>query len=299
VNLTDYLDRRRQRVEAALEEYFPIPATGPPRLMEAIRYSLLGGGKRIRPILLLASAEAFGVDIEPMVPFACGVEMIHAYSLVHDDLPAMDDDRLRRGKPTSHVVFGEGLAILAGDALLTEAFRVMLEARVAAQEPSRALLVVREIAEAAGAHGMVGGQAADLEAEGAVPDLPTVEFIHVRKTGALILASVRSGAILAGASPDRLLRLTRYGECLGLAFQIADDILDTEGPVSETGKTPGRDQARRKVTFPAVLGLPAAKQRARDLLTQSLSELENFGAPAEPLREIARFLVGRACAAPR
>ncbi len=299
MNLRSYLVRRRRLVDRALRRYFPPNRKQPQRLIEAVRYSLFSGGKRLRPILALAAAEAVGGEPRAVLPFACAIEMIHTYSLIHDDLPAMDDDALRRGKPTSHVVFGEGLAILAGDALLTEAFRVMADCAGTSRNPRRALHAMREIAEASGAHGMVAGQAADLEAEGAAPDLPTVEFIHVRKTGALILASIRAGAMLAGARPSQLHRLSRYGECLGLAFQIADDILDVEGLPAQTGKMQGRDKARRKVTFPAVLGLPAAKERARTLLDHALAELAPFPAAAAPLREIARFIVGRACELPR
>ncbi len=295
MSLARYLTRRQRLIERALDRYIPAPTKPPPRLIEAVRYSLLSGGKRLRPILMLAAAEAVGGEVEPLLPFACAVEMIHTYSLIHDDLPAMDDDRLRRGQPTSHVVFGEGLAILAGDALLTEAFRVMAESAAAQANPRRGLRAIAEIAEAAGLRGMVAGQVADLEAEGSVPDLPTVEFIHVRKTGALILASIRTGATLAGARAGQLRRLSRYGEFLGVAFQVADDILDAEGPPRLTGKVQGRDRARRKVTFPAVLGLPAAKERARGLLERAVAELAPFGKSADPLRQIARFVGGRAC----
>ena len=293
--LEAYLHRQRRRVDAALEAYFPLDPAHPHRLIEAVRYSLLGGGKRIRPIVVLAACECVGASSERALPYACAIEMLHAYSLIHDDLPAMDDDALRRGRPTSHVVFGEGLAILAGDALLTEAFHVLAQCAARDRQPRRALRAVREIAEAAGARGMVGGQAADLAAEGAVPDLATVEFIHVRKTGALLLAAVRTGAVIGGASAVALKRLTRYGECLGLAFQIADDILDVEAPSALTGKETQRDGARHKVTFPAVLGLPAAKQRARELREQALAALARFDAHAAPLRDLVRFVVDRAC----
>jgi geranylgeranyl diphosphate synthase type II len=292
-----YLQRQRARVDAALASYFPLDPAHPHRLVEAVRYTLLGGGKRIRPIALLAACESVGGSSERALPYACAIEMVHAYSLIHDDLPAMDNDTLRRGKPTNHVVFGEGLAILAGDALLTEAFHVLVEGAARDPQPRRALRAVREIAEAAGARGMVGGQAADLAAEGGALDLATVEFIHVRKTGSLLLAAVRTGAVVGGANAAALKRLTRYGECLGLAFQIADDILDAEAPTALTGKEPGRDGARHKVTFPAVLGLPAAKQRARELLGQALTALSGCDASADPLRELARFVVDRACEA--
>ncbi|MBX3028103.1 polyprenyl synthetase family protein [bacterium] len=292
--LESYLAPRRQRIEAALEALFPVHPPHPHRLIEAVRYSLLGGGKRLRPILALASCEAVGGDVDAALPFACALEMIHSYSLVHDDLPSMDDDALRRGRPTVHIAFGEGLAVLAGDALLTEAFAELLRAAERATAPLRALRAAREIAEAAGLRGMVGGQAADLAAEGADADLALVEFIHIRKTGALLLAAVRAGALVGGADESQLRALTRYGECLGLAFQVADDILDVEAPTMRTGKKVGRDGERRKATFPAVLGLPAAKARARELRGQALAAIDGFSSAADPLRALVRFVVDRA-----
>lgn len=292
MNLQRYLERRAALVDRALEEYVPDNPSYPHRLVEAMRYSLFGGGKRIRPILLLAATEAVGGSVEEALPFACAVEMIHTYSLIHDDLPTMDDDTVRRGRPTNHVVFGEGLAILAGDALLTEAFRVMAASLRGGRAARPAVRAMREIAEAAGVRGMVGGQAADLEAEGSVPDLPTVEFIHVRKTGALILASVRAGAILGGARAAELRQLSRYGEFLGLAFQVADDVLDSEAGMAVTGKVQGRDRQRRKVTYPAVIGMPAARQRALDLGATAVAAVASLPG-AEPLRAIARMLVAR------
>lgn len=290
-----YAESMRARIDTALAAYFPSDSAHPHRLIEAVRYSLLGGGKRIRPLLLLAACEAVGGAASRALPYACAIEMIHAYSLIHDDLPAMDDDALRRGRATNHKVFGEGVAILAGDALLTEAFAVLAQSAVQDPRPRQALRALREIAEAAGARGMVGGQAADIAAEGAAVDLATVEFIHVRKTGALLLAAVRAGALIGGARARALGGLTRYGECLGLAFQIADDILDAEGSTGMTGKTPGGDGIHHKATFPAVLGLPAAKRRARELLAQALDALGRFDARANLLRAIARSAVGRAC----
>jgi geranylgeranyl diphosphate synthase type II len=295
VNLSVYLAQRQQRVNGFLERCVPA-SLQPENLAHAMRYTLLSEGKRVRPILAIAACEAVGGRIAPVLPFACALEMIHAYSLIHDDLPAMDDDDLRRGRPTNHVVFGEGMAILAGDALLTEAFRIMGEATVrAGARQSRAVQALVEIAKAAGAYGMVGGQVADITAEGTVPDLPMVEFIHVRKTGALIRAAVRAGALLGGARPGQLRHLTRYGELIGLAFQVADDILDAEASTAFTGKNTGRDQERRKATFPAVLGLSAAKEHARSLLAEALETVVPIGPRAQPLAEIARFAVGRAC----
>jgi geranylgeranyl diphosphate synthase type II len=295
VNLSVYLAQRQQRVLGFLERCVPV-SLQPEKLAVAMRYTLLSEGKRVRPILAIAACEAVGGQTSRVLPFACALEMIHAYSLIHDDLPAMDDDDLRRGRPTNHVVFGEAMAILAGDALLTEAFRVMGEvaARAGAWQ-TQAVEALVEIARAAGASGMVGGQVADITAEGTVPDLPTVEFIHVRKTGALIRAAVRTGALVGRARPRQLRALTRYGELIGLAFQVADDILDAEASTAFTGKNTGRDQERRKATFPAVLGLPAAKEHARSLLAEALDTLRPFGPQGVPLAEIARFVVGRAC----
>jgi geranylgeranyl diphosphate synthase, type II len=295
VNLPEYLARRQRRIDRFLDRCVPASAQAD-KLTQAMRYSLFSGGKRIRPILAVAASEAVGGQVTPVLPFACAIELIHTYSLIHDDLPAMDDDDLRRGQPTSHIVFGEGMAILTGDALLTEAFRVMAEA--AAKPGPRqhsALQVLAEVAEAAGARGMVAGQVADLDAERTTIDLPTVELIHIRKTGALIRAAVRAGALLGGAQADALRRLTRYAEFLGLAFQVADDILDADGTLVLTGKSRGRDQARHKATFPAVLGLSATKERARELLANALRELRRFDQRADPLRRIAEFVVGRAC----
>lgn len=293
-DLEAYLAPRRRRVEDALAAAFPVDPAHPHRLVEAIRYSLLGGGKRLRPILALAASDAVAGDPDAALPIACALEMIHCYSLVHDDLPSMDDDALRRGQPTVHIAFGEGLAVLAGDALLTEAFAVLLRAAERAPQPRRVLQAGREIADAAGLRGMVGGQAADLAAEGGEADLALVEFIHVRKTGALLLAAVRAGGLVGGADEAQLRALTRYGECLGLAFQIADDILDVEAPTARTGKSVGRDDERHKATFPSVLGLPAAKARARELRDGALAALAGFSPSADPLRALVRFVVERA-----
>ena len=260
-----------------------------------MRYSLFSGGKRIRPILALASGEAVGATVERVLPFACALEMIHTYSLIHDDLPAMDDDDLRRGKPTNHTVFGEGMAILAGDGLLTEAFRVMAEGVLRnGQNRAAVLRALREVATAAGATGMVGGQVADLEAESKKPTRARVEYIHTRKTAALIRAAVRAGALVGGARPAQCARLDRYGAALGLAFQIADDILDVEGSTDKTGKRAGRDAQLHKVTYPAAVGMDNAKRRARELLDEALEALKPLGLPAEPLRQIAAFIVERA-----
>jgi len=295
VNLQRYLEERSQLVDRALTQVLPKRTSLPRTLDKAMRYSLFSGGKRIRPILALASGEAVGAPVARIMPFACALEMIHSYSLVHDDLPAMDDDDLRRGKPTNHVVFGEAMAILAGDGLLTEAFRVMAEgALLRGQNPAAALRAVQEIAAGAGAMGMVGGQVADLEAEHKKPTRTLVDYIHTRKTAALLRAAVRAGALVGGASPRQFARLDQYGAAIGLAFQVADDILDVEGGTAKTGKREGRDAELQKVTYPAAVGMAKAKAHARELLDDALAALKSFSVTAEPLRQIAKFVVERA-----
>lgn len=295
MNLTKYLEERRRLVDRALKQQLSAGGVFPRTIDKAMRYSLFSGGKRIRPILALASGEAVGGSIQRVMPFACALEMIHSYSLVHDDLPAMDDDDLRRGKPTNHVVFGEGMAILAGDGLLTEAFRVMSEgALLPGQDRAATLRAIREIAAGAGAAGMVGGQVADLESERKKPTRALVEYIHTRKTGALIRAAVRAGALVGKATARQFARLDQYGAAIGLAFQVADDILDVEGGTEKTGKRAGRDAELQKVTYPAAVGMANAKHKAQELLDESLAALSTFGPSAEPLRRIATFIVERA-----
>ena len=295
MNVKKYLEDRRRLVDRALKQQLSMGGVFPKTIDKAMRYSLFSGGKRIRPILALASSDAVGGAIERVMPFACALEMIHSYSLVHDDLPAMDDDDLRRGKPTNHVVFGEGMAILAGDGLLTEAFRVMAEGSLLpGQDRSATLRAIREIAAGAGAAGMVGGQVADLESEKKKPTRALVEYIHVRKTGALIRAAVRAGALVGKAKPGQFARLDQYGAAIGLAFQVADDILDVEGGTEKTGKRAGRDAELQKVTYPAAVGMENSKQKAKELLDESLAALASFGQAADPLRQIAIFIVERA-----
>ncbi|HKA31685.1 MAG TPA: farnesyl diphosphate synthase [Candidatus Binatia bacterium] len=280
-----YLKQRRAIVDRALDHHFKQSGRQSQTIRKAMRYALFSGGKRLRPILMLASGDLFGADVKSVMPFAIAMEMIHTYSLIHDDLPALDDDALRRGQPTVHKVYGEGIALLAGDALLTEAFHVMTDPTLAQPPDGKLILsVAHEIARAAGVAGMVGGQAMDLEAEEREADVATVEYIHVRKTGALILASARAGAILGGAAPKDLRRVARYGEFFGLAFQVADDIADVS-------QIPANGKEMKKATYPAVVGIAAAKSRARELLRQCLKELEPFGRTAEPLRAIARAVV--------
>jgi geranylgeranyl diphosphate synthase type II len=295
VNIEAYLAERRAMVEGALDRALHPCEGTPPRLIEAMRYALFSGGKRVRPILALMACEAVPADPTRALPFASALEFIHTYSLVHDDLPAMDDDDLRRGRPTVHVVFGEALAILAGDALLTEAFRVAAEgAEAAGIESARALAIVGAIARAAGAAGLVGGQVADLEAEGVAADLTLVESIHRRKTTALIAAAVEAGAIAGGASDECRNALATYGRALGLAFQVADDIMDAAAPTAVTGKRTGRDAEHGKATYPAVLGIDGARHAARELLARSLTAIAPLGVSAEPLRALATFVVERA-----
>lgn len=291
-DLDNYLRVRRQAVERALLAYLERHAVVSQNIWKAMRYGLFPGGKRIRPILLLAAGELFGGARSALMPFACAVEMIHAYSLIHDDLPALDDDQVRRGAPTAHIAFGEGLALLAGDGLLTEAFRLLSEPqRIRALPAQLVLELVHEISCAAGAAGLVGGQAFDLEAEQKEADLATVEYIHVRKTGALILASVRAGARIAGVKAADLRRMTRYGEFLGLAFQVADDILDAQG---ESASHESARNERKKATYPAVVGVVQAKERLHDLLDQAASQLDPFGADAGPLRALAHYVGAQA-----
>ncbi|HEY7746895.1 MAG TPA: farnesyl diphosphate synthase [Desulfuromonadales bacterium] len=294
MDLKNYLKECLARVDRALDAYLPAEDTLPVTLHKAMRYSVFAGGKRIRPVLMIAACEAVGGDAERVLPAACAMEMIHTYSLIHDDLPAMDDDDFRRGRPTNHRVFGEAAAILAGDALLTEAFILLSDAQVNARVPAEIRCrVLHTIARCAGSQGMVGGQVVDMESEGKAVDLPTLQYIHTRKTGALILAAIQTGALLGGADEASLAALSRYGEAAGLAFQIADDILDVVGDQTVIGKDVGSDQERGKATYVALLGLEEARVRARELRDLGVAALAPLGAPAEPLRRIAHYIVDR------
>ena len=287
-SLRDFLRETTSRVDAALERLLPPETEEPRTIHRAMRYSVFAGGKRIRPVLVLLGARAAGGDDEPLLPAACAVEMVHTYSLIHDDLPAMDDADLRRGQPTSHKVFGEAHAILAGDALHTLAFEIL----GSFPDSHRAALLVQEVARACGTRGMVGGQAADLEAEGKPPAVDLVEGIHRRKTGALIVASLRLGALGAGADASTLRRLAEYGEGLGMAFQIVDDVLDEEGLGQDLGKTPGKDRLRGKMTYPAAAGLDASRARAATLAAEARERVR--GLPAGGLLEdLADLVVSR------
>lgn len=308
-----YLKEKRELIDSYLKSYLEAPSA-PAVLHEAMKYSLLAGGKRIRPILAMASYEACGGDSKKIIPQAASLELIHTYSLIHDDLPAMDDDDLRRGKPTNHKIFGEAMAILAGDALLTEAFLMMTNtgiqdsrfetqanhvsyimhsASLRKDSPVsyRAILrSIREVAMAAGTYGMVGGQAQDILSENSEPNGDTLEFIHLHKTAALIAASVRIGPMLAKSGKSRLYALTKYGECIGLAFQIIDDILDIEGTTEELGKPAGSDRKKNKLTYPSIFGIAGARQKAKDLISDAVDALRIFSSDADPLREIAGYL---------
>lgn len=256
MDIKAYLHKKRIQVDKALETLVPRTGTFPPTVIEAMRYSLFAGGKRVRPILAIASAEALGADARGMLPAAGALELIHTYSLIHDDLPAMDNDDFRRGRPTCHKVYGDAMAILAGDGLLNLAFEVLSDPKRLKAVPARRMLAItREIAAASGVFGMVGGQVVDMESEGKDVDFPTLEYIHTHKTGALIRASVRVGALYGGASEKKLKALTRYGEYIGLAFQIADDILDIVGKQEDIGKDVGSDLKKGKKTFPSFYGL--------------------------------------------
>ena len=294
LQLQSYLDQRLGQIETALDTFLPGATTQPARLHEAMRYSVLGGGKRLRPVMLLAACEAVGGDQQEALPAACAIEMIHAYSLIHDDLPAMDNDDMRRGRPTNHKVFGEAAAILAGDGLLTEAFILLSRADVMVKLPAADRIeVINLLATHAGTRGMVGGQMVDMEVEGTHIDLPTLEYIHTHKTGALIKAAVEIGAIVGGATQEQRMALQRYAAASGLAFQIADDILDIVAVPSELGKRIGSDQQRGKATYPALLGLSEARNRAAELKDIALRALDIFGSEAQPLRALADYIVDR------
>lgn len=295
MDLKHYLQERIHLIDNALERYLPADSVHPQTIHQAMRYSVFAGGKRVRPVLMLAACDAVGGSPDTALPAACAMELIHTYSLIHDDLPAMDNDDFRRGRPTNHKVYGEAVAILAGDGLLTEAFKLVSDPRFASGlSADTKLAVIHEIASCAGTFGMVGGQVVDMESEGKPEiDLPTVQYIHAHKTGALIKASVVCGALLGGAEENQLQAVRRYGEAAGLAFQIADDILDIEGTTEEIGKDAGSDQARGKATYPAILGLSAAKQEAAYMMEQALLAIEPLGRAADPLRAIARYIVER------
>ena len=288
-----YVEARRAMVDAALDRVLPPESAAPATIHRAMRYSVLAPGKRLRPILVIAGAEAAGGRADDVMDTACALELIHAYSLIHDDLPAMDDDDYRRGRLTNHRVFGEAVAILAGDALLTLAFRLIAgnAARVAAPDVVGA--VVAEVADAAGTGGMVGGQVVDIESEGKSIAPEMLDYIHLNKTASLIRAALRVGALLAGGRAELVGAMSRAGEALGLAFQIVDDILDVEGSLAELGKTAGSDERKQKATYPSLHGLPASKARARALIEETKDLLAPLGPAADPIRALADYVLER------
>jgi geranylgeranyl diphosphate synthase type II len=292
--LAGYLAERRRRVDEALAAVLPPDETRPTSVHQAMRYSVMAGGKRLRPILVIGGAEAVGGKAETVMPAACALELIHTYSLIHDDLPAMDDDDYRRGRLTNHKVFGEAIAILAGDALLTYAFRLIAEnaARVAT-DAALVRDVIVEVADAAGTGGMVGGQVVDIESEGKAVTAETLEYIHLHKTGALIRASLRVGALLAGGGADDLATIGEAGQSLGLAFQIVDDILDVEGTFAELGKSAGSDERKGKATYPALHGIEASRAQARALIARAKERLQPLGPGAAPLCALADYIFER------
>ena len=293
MDLKKYLTDKREAVDSFFHSYFK-EQRKPSVLQQAMLYSLFAGGKRIRPVLALASYEACGGNPAEIVPYAATLELIHTYSLIHDDLPAMDNDDLRRGKPTNHKVYGEAIAILAGDALLTEAFSILSDLSLSKTVKEADLLrALREIALASGLSGMVAGQVQDILSENLDSDRETLEFIHMHKTATLIRAAVMMGPILYGSSKDILDALSEYGNKIGLAFQVIDDILDIEGDAKELGKSVGSDERANKMTYPSLYGIKESREIARGLIASALSSLSSLSSNAEPLREIAHYLLNR------
>lgn len=294
MDLKSYLAERRSSVDEALDKHLP-EETGPAgAVMKAMRYSVFAGGKRVRPILCIAACEAVRGETRNVMPLACAIECIHTYSLIHDDLPAMDGDDFRRGIPTCHKAFGDAIAILAGDGLLTFAFQIIFN-KVSGPAPQRKRLMEAGylIADAAGVCGMVGGQVVDILSEGKEVEASVVDYIHKHKTGALISASIKAGGLAGGAGRRDLESLSKYGDALGLAFQIVDDILDIEGDQEEMGKAAGADIRKKKATYPSVYGLAESKESARRLIETGTKSLQRFGPEAEPLRAIANYIINR------
>lgn len=294
MNLEIYLQERACLIETTLREILPKKDAFPTLIHESMHYSVFAGGKRLRPILCLAAVEAIGRDFKPLLPIACALEMIHTYSLIHDDLPAMDDDDYRRGKLTNHKVYGEGVAILAGDALLTYAFEVLAKYGLQFFSPQIVCQVMQEIALAVGTKGMIGGQVADLmAAEQGKKDKNLLIYIHTHKTGALFRAALRTGALLAGATTTELVCLTTYAEKFGLAFQITDDLLDLTGNSEKLGKTVGSDQAMGKLTFPALYGIEKSRELVQEVVDEALQTLAKLPGETKPLELLLQYLVVR------
>ncbi|MDP9186567.1 MAG: polyprenyl synthetase family protein [Verrucomicrobiota bacterium] len=291
MNLKPYLKSRQNRIDRALDRYLPEENVKPATIHKAMRYSLFAGGKRLRPILCLAAAEACGGKIDNALPLACAMECIHTYSLVHDDLPSMDDDDLRRGRPTCHKVFGDGIAVLAGDALLTIAFEIVSRAKPTSRYDMSILL--RELAVAAGSQKLIAGQVADLEGEGKKIDMAGLRYIHENKTAAILTTSVRLGAMSANANSKQLAAITKFGRALGLAFQVIDDILDVTQTSEKLGKSAGKDVAAQKATYPAIIGLDKSRAEAKRLTKQAHAALSTFGVKGDALHALANYLLKR------
>ena len=292
--LAAFMAQCQERLERAFDSWLPPARTHPATLHEAIRYTVMGGGKRIRPTLVYAGGQSVGVDRQLLDRPACAIELIHAYSLIHDDLPAMDDDDLRRGKPSCHRAFDEATAILAGDALQSLAFQVLSNGNDASISEATRLRMINTLALASGSRGMAGGQAIDLAATGQQLNIAELEDMHIHKTGALIRASVVLGALCGKTAEQSAIdKLDHYAKCIGLAFQIRDDILDVEGEAKTLGKNPGMDQVREKSTYPALIGMDAARQRATELHNEALDSLSGFSDSADPLRRISSYIIER------
>lgn len=294
MDLKKYLEQKREIIDEALTQYLPPETEYPQTIHEAMRYSVFAGGKRLRPILVIAAAEVVGGRAEKVLPTACAIELIHTFSLIHDDLPAIDNDDYRRGKLTCHKVFGEDMAILAGDGLLTHAFQLLAQnSEIKTINKEAMPLVIKEVAAAIGTLGLIGGEVIDIQSEGKEIDLPRLEYIHSHKTGALIAISLKVGAMLVDAPQEEIEALFQYGKLIGLAFQIVDDILNVEGDEVQLGKPVGSDLRQKKATYPALLGIEESRQKARRLVEEAKKELEIFGEKGEILRLLADFVVER------
>lgn len=292
MEIKEYMAQVRKVTDTRLDELLPAETTYPGEIHTAMRYSVFAGGKRFRPILCLAACEVVCGSWQPALDAACAMECIHTYSLIHDDLPGMDDDDYRRGKLTNHKVFGEGMAILAGDALLTYAFEIIANMS-SAKNAAQILQILQEVSKASGTAGMIGGQVVDIISEKTTPTVELLHYIHHHKTGALITASARMGAILGGADDKQLAALIKYAQELGLAFQITDDILDVVGDAEKIGKPVGSDEKNQKATFPALFGLEVSKGMAQEAVAKAISAVKPFGSKAEMLMQLARYLIGR------
>ena len=294
MDLKKYLEQKREIIDEALNQYLPPETEYPQTIHEAMRYSVFAGGKRLRPILVIAAAEVVGGRAEKVLPTACAIELIHTFSLIHDDLPAIDNDDYRRGKLTCHKVFGEDMAILAGDGLLTHAFQLLAQnSELETINKQTIPLVIKEVAAAIGTLGLIGGQVVDVQSEGKEIDFHQLEYIHTHKTGAFIAISLKVGAMLMEAQEEEIEALFQYGKLIGLAFQIVDDILNVEGDEVQLGKPVGSDLRQKKATYPALFGLEESRQKARRLVEEAKKELEIFGEKGEILRLLADFVVER------